>query len=93
MVELGFNIDPETKFSFKNDAEAAEIRMKEDESNLKTATLFKTIKDAGGSPDWEYFSKRTGIKTEKEAVKEPVEKPFKPAFSESVKNKLENLYK
>lgn len=88
MIKLGFNIKEGTKILFKNDAEAVEIRNKEDVSNTATAVIFKTISDAGGDPDWDYFSERTGIKTTKSAT------PPKPTpFSNSIKNKLEKLYK
>lgn len=62
---LGFLIPEEEVFEFENNEEIQEIREREDESNLNTATVFKTIKDAGGEPDWEYFSKRTGIMVKK----------------------------
>ena len=92
MVKLGFNISPETKIKFRNDAESEEIREREDKSNAETALIFKTIKDAGGDPDWDYFSERTGIKTTKSAIPPPT-KSFGAPLTESVKNKLEKLYK
>ena len=84
----GFMIGEDLHFEFKNDAEKEELRRREDESNQKTANIFKTIKDAGGDPDWAYFSERTGITVEKTASTEPISN-FKP----SVQNKLNNLYK
>ena len=81
-------IGEDLHFEFKNDAEKEELRRREDESNQKTANIFKTIKDAGGDPDWRYFSERTGITVEKTAATEPISN-FKP----SVQNKLNNLYK
>ncbi len=61
MRKLGFLIPDGHKFSFLNDEEKEEFRKREDESNQKTATLMKTIKDAGGDPDWDYFNERTGM--------------------------------
>jgi phage gp29-like protein len=90
MVKLGFNINTETKFRFKNDSESEEIRAREDLNNKVTADIFKIIKDAGGDPDWNYFSDRTGITTTKTAAPVPV---VKPNFSEGIKNKLNDLYK
>ncbi len=95
LTKLGLNMPTGVIFNFKNNAEQEEIRGKEDDSNLKTASLFKTIKDAGGDPDWEYFSERTGIKTNKAPIVNPtpIDKTIDKPFSESIKNKLEKLYK
>ena len=83
---FGFNIPEGYYFEFENDDEKESFRKKEDASNLITATIYKTIKDAGGQPDWKYFSDRTSIPT----VAAPV---VKPSFGEKISNKLENLYK
>lgn len=64
MRKLGFKIPLDYSFQFKDDDEKQQQRVKEDDSNLKTATLFKTISDAGGKPDWKYFETRTGIPVE-----------------------------
>lgn len=69
----GFKIPLNYHFEFKNDQEKEEFRRREDDSNTKTATLFKTIKDAGGKlteESWKYFTDRTGI-----PVEMPEEKP------------------
>jgi len=62
---IGFLIADNLEFEFENNEEISEARKKEDDANLGTATVFKTIKDAGGEPDWTYFTKRTGITTTK----------------------------
>ena len=93
MVALGFNLSPETKVFFKNDAEQVEIRTREDASNKQTADIAKTMKDAGLEMDAVYFADRTGIPTTK-VLPPPVATPFKAApLSEAVKNKLEKMYK
>lgn len=95
MRELGFSIPEGFTFEFKNDDEKEAFRKKQDASNQVTAEIFKTIKDAGGEPDWEYFTERTGIKTTKAAVPAPVIglPKDKPAFGEKIAAKLQNLYK
>ena len=87
---FGFNIPEGYTFEFMNDDEKESFRKKEDQSNLITSNIFKTIADAGGKPDWDYFSKRTGITTTAAAIIPPV---GKQAFSEKITNKLNNLYK
>ncbi len=61
MRTLGFAIPSDLTFSFKNDGEKQALREREDESNKLTADIFQTIKNAGGQPDWQYFTARTGI--------------------------------
>lgn len=95
MRALGFNIPDDIHFEYKNDDEKEAFRKKQDESNQVTATIFKTIKDAGGKPDWKYFTERTGIEVEEAPEPEPPiggvpfrgKKPL-PA----VLNKLRQLY-
>ena len=89
MRALGFNIPEGYTFEFENDDEKESFRKKEDISNAVTAGIFKTIKDAGGVPDWDYFTERTGIPTTAAAV-EPTEK--KEPFNEKITNKLKALY-
>jgi hypothetical protein len=60
----GFPIPEDMVFKFRNVKETEEFRRKEDESNKATADIFKVIKDAGGDPDWKYFTERTGIPVE-----------------------------
>lgn len=91
LINLGFNIPLGTKFAFKNDAEQEEIRSKEDAANKTTADIMKVIKDAGGKPDWEWFSKRTGMAVTEAEVIPPA---FgKAPIAEPLKEKLKNLYK
>lgn len=65
MREMGVNIPDELHFEYKNDDEKEEVRKKEDKSNLATATIAKTMKDAGMEMDAAYFSERTGIPAKK----------------------------
>jgi phage gp29-like protein len=78
MRKHGFKIPLNYHFEFKNDQEKEEFRRREDDSNTKTAQLFKTIADAGGQLDektWKYFSDRTGIPV---TMKEPEPTPTVP---------------
>lgn len=58
---VGLLFPPELEWEFDNDEEEKETRRKEDEDNGLTAAVFVDIKQAGGDPDWAYFTKRTGI--------------------------------
>lgn len=81
MRRLGFVIPDGLHFEYLNDEEKEEFRKREDESNTKTATLFKMIKDAGGDlteEAWEYFEDRTGIPGVKKA--EPPEPTIVPGM-------------
>ena len=69
-----------------NDSEEEEFRKKEDESNLQTATIAQTMKNAGLQMDAKYFEDRTGI-----PATVSTEKPL-PVFSNKIKNKLHELY-
>jgi hypothetical protein len=86
MKKLGFNIPEGLHFEYENDEEAEKFRAREDESNLKTATLFKMIVDAGGEPDWDYFSERTGITVEKKEPPPPPINPLQPITEPAKKN-------
>lgn len=76
MRNLGFVIADGLHFEYVNDAEKEEFRAKEDESNKATADLMKTIKDAGGEPDWDWFSERTGMDVKKAEPPQPVAMQF-----------------
>lgn len=96
--ELGLvNIPDGYKFVFLNDGEEEEIREHEDASNTITATIAKTMKDAGLQMDPEYFAKRTGIPTKKMEEPAPVVPGQKPEDdlrgNKQVKNMLIDLYK
>lgn len=85
----GFNIPLNYHFEYKNDQEREEFRRREDESNTKTAQLFKVINDAGGKLDekaWKYFSERTGIPVK---MKEE-QPPINPINSEKEETENEN---
>jgi hypothetical protein len=91
--DLGFNIPMDAVFSFKNDEEKEELREREDKSNAATAIIMKTISDAGGEPDWKYFSDRTGIKVEKKEA-EPIESPEeKAASANNVIANMKNMWR
>lgn len=99
MRNLGFDIPEGMRFMFKNDEEKEAFRQREDKSNKATADIFQVIKNAGGKPDWDYFTERTGIPVEE--APDPLQiapvggKDDKddPNFNKRVQNKLKNLYK
>lgn len=86
LIAIGFPIPEGLVFKFKNDKEKEEIRDKENANNKVVADIFKTIKDAGGKPDWAYFTERTGI----QVTEAPEPEPAPPMTG--IKNKLEGLY-
>lgn len=61
MIKLGFNLTENDEWEFINDEEEKEAESEENDNNEQVATIFQLIKQAGGDPDWKYFSKRTGI--------------------------------
>lgn len=77
---LGFTLAEDLHFEYLNDDEAEDFRTREDTSNKATADIMKTISEAGGEPDWKYFSDRTGIQVEKKEVipPAPIADPLKP---------------
>jgi hypothetical protein len=103
MRRLGFSLPDDLVFKYKNDDEAQDQRKKEDESNTATATVAKTMKEAGLEMDPSYFTKRTGIPATKIAPVIPPSIPGKPDDdneveqlpkpSEKIQNKLTELYK
>lgn len=76
LMNLGMLFSPDEEFEWDNNEEDQEARDDEDKANLATANVYKMIKDAGGDPDWVYFTKRTGIPVVKSVV--PV--PLAPGF-------------
>lgn len=100
---LGLKYIPEGyKLRYKNDEEKEAFRKREDESNAITATIAKTMKDAGLKMDPKYFEERTGIPTTEAAEPEPItpggelgedEEKADKAQVKKIKNRLENLYK
>jgi hypothetical protein len=91
MRNIGFQLPITARFEYVNDQEAEEFRMREDESNTKTATLFKTISDAGGELDeeaWKYFADRTGIPVKAKKQPEPIPNPLNPIDPTKVDPKL-----
>lgn len=99
LKKLGIiNVPEGFTFKFLNDGEEQEQRQSEDASNLITAQIAQTMKNAGLQMDAEYFAERTGIKAE------PVEVAKVPASNDKankedlrnnaqVKNRLIDLYK
>jgi len=83
--KLGLPIPDGVKFRFNNIEEEEEYRKKVDESNKATADVFKTIADAGGKPDWKYFTERTGIPVEEASQNDP-------QLSQNVLTRLKNMY-
>jgi phage gp29-like protein len=87
---LGFAIPEGYTFQFKNDKEKEEQRLREDESNQATATIVKTLCDAGFEVSPEYILERTGIPVEKK--KEPEPEAMGKPIQKGIKNKLDQLY-
>jgi len=85
LINIGIPIPLGLTFKFKNDKEKLEIRTAQDASNLNTAIIAKTLKDAGLKMDAEYFFERTGIPVEE--VEETEEQP-----NLNIKNSLKELY-
>lgn len=103
MRKIGFNIPIQKRFRYVNNAEKEEFRRKEDESNLATAQIAQTMKNAGLKMDAKYFEDRTGIPTEDapDSVVPPIPgggkpnggaAPKDPKLNEKVKNKLKRIY-
>jgi len=81
LQNLGFPIPKDVKFEFKNDSEQIE-------TNNNIVELAVKIKQAGLQMEKEYFEEQTGIKLfDLPAV------ASSPIPSQSVKNRLESLYK
>lgn len=97
---VGINFPVGAIGKFKNDEEEEETREKEDASNKEAAELMKLISDAGGKPNWEWFSKRTNIETIEKVIEEPEpedeiteeEKEESKTITASIQNKLNNIY-
>lgn len=98
--EMGIAIPEDCYFEIKNDAEKVQIRMREDDSNKKTAEIAQTMKNAGLQMDPAYFEERTGIPTYKLEVPAPLkpgaeqeeeEAPIK--LSKKIKARLNELYR
>jgi phage gp29-like protein len=81
LKNLGFAIPDGVKFEFKNDSE-------QNENNKNIVAMAVEIKKAGLQISKEYFEEQTGIKlVDLPAVE------LNPTPSQTIKNKLENLYK
>ncbi len=99
LKKLGIiNVPEGFTFKFLNDGEAQEQRQSEDASNLITAQIAQTMKNAGLQMDAEYFAERTGIKAEAVEVSPAVavaDKGNKEDLRNNlqVKNRLIDLYK
>lgn len=86
LQNLGIRLPLGKKFAFKDDLEQQQIRTNENKNNQDDANVMLTISQAGGLPDWNFFSERTGIKVEK--APDPV-----PSFPPQIKDKLNKIYK
>ncbi len=84
----GLNIPDGFHFEYVNDSEDEEFRRKEDDSNLKTATIAQTMASGGLKMSAQYFEERTGIPATAVATEKPI-----PTFDNRIKNKLQELYK
>lgn len=99
LKKLGIvNVPDGFTFKFLNDGEEQEQRQSEDASNLITAQIAQTMKNAGLQMDAEYFAERTGIKAEAvEVVAAPAskDKANKEDLRNNaqVKNRLIDLYR
>jgi phage gp29-like protein len=91
LIHLGFPFKAGSTFGVTTDKEEFAARKKEDEANTVTATLAKTMKDAGFEMDEKYFAERTKI-----PVKRIKEQPaFQPSFGRNqvaIQNKLAKIY-
>ncbi len=87
----GFRIPDGYSFAFKNDEEKEELREREDKSNLATAQIAQTMKNAGLKMDAAYFTERTGIPAEAIEAPEPLA-PEDKAQLGKVSNMLHSLY-
>jgi hypothetical protein len=91
--EMGIAIPEDHYFEIKNDAEKEEIRMREDDSNKKTAEIAQTMKNAGLQMDPAYFQERTGIPTSKMEIPEPLKPGAEKEEGEEESNKLSKKIK
>lgn len=87
MRAIGVPVPADLKFQSTNDEEKFEVRKREDEANMVTAEVFKTISDSGGRPDWKYFTERTGIKVEENVQIEEAQPRT------AIETKLNNIYR
>lgn len=94
MRALGFKIPDNIRFEFKNDQEKEAYRVREDASNLQTAQIAQTMKNAGLKMDAKYFEDRTGIKTSEIEEPSTMEEPDEEdkAQMSKVQNRLRDLY-
>ena len=73
-----FSMPDGYRFSFLNDGEEEETRVREDNSNKITADIAVQMKNAGLQMDPKYFQDRTGIPTQKIELPTPVVPGKKP---------------
>lgn len=83
MREMGIAIPDDYCFAIKNDSEVEELRLKQDESNKRTAEIAQIMKNAGLQMDANYFTDRTGIPTEPIQIS---------AINPKIQNKLNEIY-
>ncbi len=87
---IGFIIPNGYSFRYKNDKQLRETREAEDKANLATATVMKTLSDAGYEvKDFKYFEERMGFALAKKEV-EPTVDPLKA--NKKLKDVINKLY-
>lgn len=90
--KLGFPLKNGECFYLPNDKEKMEVRKRKDEADQVTANIFKTIKEAGGKPDWNYFSERTGITTEEAPEPTPSSFGVNQERAKNIQARLKVMY-
>ena len=93
MMDIGFIINNQYKFKYSNNSELIQVRKDEDANNLQTATVAKTMADAGLKMDAKYFTERTGIECTEIVAPAPIAATKADlSFTKEQKNKLTKLY-
>jgi hypothetical protein len=91
--EMGMAIPQDLCFMVKNDEEREAMRRREDESNKVTAEIAQVMKNAGLQMDAEYFEERTGIPTQAVPTAAPPTAPEVGGITNSIKNRLNEIYR
>ena len=92
-MDIGFIINNQYKFKYSNNSELIQVRKDEDANNLQTATVAKTMADAGLKMDAKYFTERTGIECTEIVAPAPIAATKADlSFTKEQKNKLTKLY-
>lgn len=78
----GVSIPENLRFQFSNNKEKEEFRLKEDESNKRTADIVKTLTDSGFQVDENWITERTGIPLSKAEPQNNQEPSIKQALNQ-----------